>query len=128
MPRKWMQECFAFIRKELKIKDDLTVVFLDPAPAKKLNHQFRKKKYATDVLSFSSDLPGELGELVMCPQVLQRQAKEHGLSLKAELSYMLIHGVLHLLGYDHEKSEREAQKMFRIQDQLFDRLRIKFQI
>jgi len=128
MPKKWMQQCFAFICKDLKLKADLTVVFLDPAPAKKLNKQFRKKNYATDVLSFSSEIPDELGELVMCPQVLQKQAKEHDLSFKAELSYMLIHGVLHLLGHDHEKSKTEAKKMFQIQDQLFDRLRIKFQI
>lgn len=110
------------------MKKDLTVVFLDPGPAKKLNFQFRQKKYATDILSFMTDSPEELGELVLCPQVLQRQAQEHDLSFKLELSYMLIHGVLHLLGYDHERSEKEAKKMFRIQDQLFDRLRVKFQI
>lgn len=129
MPRKWIQQCHDFIAKDLKLKNrDLTIVFLDPVPARKINKQYRGKNYATDVLSFESQIPGELGELVLCPQVLQRQAKEHDHSFKAELAYMLIHGVLHLLGYDHEKSAREAAKMFKIQDQLFDRLCAKFEI
>ena len=132
MPRKWLDECADFIskelKKELKVKTDLTIVFLDPRPAKKINFQFRKKNYATDVLSFPSEFPGELGELILCPQVLKRQAKEHDLSFKAELAYMLIHGVLHLLGWDHERSTKEATQMFRIQDQIFDRLCAKFDI
>jgi probable rRNA maturation factor len=128
MPRQWMEKVFLFLEKELKLKADLTVVFLDPKPAQELNWTYRKKKYPTDVLSFESGNSEELGELILCPQVLQRQAKEHELSFNAELAYMLIHGVLHLLGHDHEKSKREATKMFRIQDQLFDRLRTKFHI
>ncbi len=129
MPRKWIEECYNFLKTELKLKErELTIVFLDPMPAKKMNFKYRKKDYATDVLSFEGASPQELGELVLCPKVLIRQAKEHELSFKAELAYMLIHGVLHLLGYDHEKSEKEAQKMFRIQDQLFDRLCTKFDI
>lgn len=129
MPRKWLNQSYEFLEKELGLKPmDLTVVFLDVKPARKINKQYRGKDYATDVLSFSSEVAGELGELVLCPQVLIRQAREHDLSFKAELSYMLIHGVLHLLGYDHEKSAREAAKMFKIQDQLFDRLCLKFHI
>jgi probable rRNA maturation factor len=103
-------------------KMDLTIVFLDTAAAKKLNRQFRGKDYATDILSF------EGGELVLCPQVLKRQAKEHKHSFNAELGYMLIHGVLHLQGFDHEKSKSAAAKMFKIQDQVFDRLCAKFEI
>lgn len=130
MPRKWIQQVDRYLRRELKLgKKELTIVFLDPVPARKINKTYRKKNYATDILSFESDMPAiELGELVICPQVLQKQAKEHDLSFKAELSYMLIHGVLHLLGYDHEKSKSEAKKMFDIQDQLFDRLRNQFDI
>lgn len=128
MPRKWMETVFVFLQKEREIRVGLTVVFLDPTQARQLNRKYRNKDYATDVLSFNSDVPGELGELVLCPQVLRRQAKEHGLSFRAELAYMLIHGVLHLQGLDHEKSKAEAAKMFKIQDQLFDRLCSKFDI
>ncbi len=130
MPKSFMLEVDTFIRRRLKIKtsQELTIVFLDSTPARKLNKIYRKKNYATDILSFEGASPLELGELVICPQVLQKQAKEHDLSFKAELAYMLIHGVLHLLGYDHERSATEAKKMFQIQDQLFDRLRIQFDI
>ncbi len=130
MPRKWIETIDEFVRQNLQLKKDqeLTVVFLDPKPAKKINEQYRKKSYATDILSFEGASPADLGELVICPQVLKKQAKEHDLSFKAELAYMLIHGVLHLLGYDHEKSKKEAKKMFEIQDQLFDRLRNQFDI
>lgn len=129
MPKKFIQDVDKFLRKELKLAEkELTIVFMNPEPAKKINMQYRKKNYATDVLSFLSPTKEDLGDLVLCPQVLKKQAKEHALSFKAELAYMLIHGVLHLLGYDHELSEREAKKMFKIQDQLFDRLRLKFQI
>jgi probable rRNA maturation factor len=103
-------------------KMDLTIVFLDTAAAKKINCEFRGKNYATDILSFDG------GELVLCPQVLKRQAKEHKHSFNAELGYMLIHGVLHLKGFDHEKSKSAAAKMFKIQDQVFDRLCAKFEI
>lgn len=129
MPRQWIESCFQFISQELKLKNqELTVVFMDPAPAKKINKTYRQRNYATDVLSFESENPGELGELLICPQVIEKQAQEHELSFKAELAYMLIHGVLHLLGYDHEKSAKDAAKMFKIQDQLFDRLLSKFHI
>ena len=106
-----------------KAKLELTLVFLDTTPAKKINWQFRGKDYATDVLSFETMEEGSLGELVMCPQVLQKQAEEHKLSFNLELGYMILHGVLHLLGYDHEKSEDEAKKMLGIQDAVFEKLR-----
>lgn len=97
----------------------LNIIFLDQAKAKKLNLAFRKKDYATDILSFEPLDIDELGELVICPQVIKRQAKEHQLSQNEELGYMLIHGCLHLLGYDHEQSVLEAKKMFRLQDKIF---------
>lgn len=132
MPKKLVKNLLAELTKELLARKvlkkeqtalELTIVFLDPAAAKKLNHSFRKKNYATDVLSFPGDAAQEsLGELVLCPQVLQAQAKEHELSFQEELGYMLIHGVLHLLGFDHEKTEYQAKKMLRLQDQLFDKL------
>ena len=101
---------------------EITLVFLDPREAQRTNKQFRGKDYATDVLSFDSMSADSLGELIMCPQVLQKQAKEHGLTYQEELGYMLLHGVLHLLGYDHETNERDAKEMFGIQDEVFAQL------
>lgn len=101
---------------------ELSVVFLDSKEAKKTNKQFRGKDYATDVLSFESLSPDHFGDLVLCPQVLQKQAQEHGLKYQEELGYMLLHGILHLLGYDHETSPQEAEVMFQIQDATFQTL------
>jgi probable rRNA maturation factor len=87
-----------------------------------MNFQYRKKKYETDVLSFDGDFQESFGELVLCPQVLKKQSLQHDLSFRQELTYMLIHGILHLLGYDHETSEKDAQRMFHIQDSLFEKI------
>lgn len=103
-------------------KKELVIVFVDSSEMKKLNFAYRKKNYATDVLSFAPGEPGSLGELVLCPSVLKRQAKETGLTYNHELGYMIIHGCLHLLGYDHETNARDAKKMFALQDKLFARL------
>lgn len=117
----------AFLKKKKipksLLEKEVVLVFLEEEPARALNLQFRKKDYATDVLSFESGDPDCLGELVMCPVVLEKQAKENNHSFKWELTYMFIHGVLHLLGFDHEKSEVEAQRMFQLQDSFFDSLK-----
>lgn len=130
-PRKFIETWCLQVQKEFlkrkvfnkeDVRKELTLVFLDPAPAKKMNQEFRGKDYATDVLSFEGMTPDSLGELVMCPQVLQKQAKEHGLKYQEELGYMVLHGILHLLGYDHETGPKDAEEMFGIQDAVFAKL------
>lgn len=110
------------IRSEEKAQE-VSLVFLNENDAKKLNWNYRCKDYPTDILSFNSDDPTSMGELVLCPQVISRQAKEHGLSLEDELGYIVLHGVLHLLGYDHEKSKVDEELMMSIQDEIFDNIR-----
>lgn len=129
VPRKFIEKWLEALTFELKRKrilkiqqtrQELTLVFLDRPAAKKINFEFRGRNYATDVLSFDSVDPGSLGELVMCPEVLKKQAQEHQLTYQQELGYMLLHGVLHLLGYDHETNENDARVMFEIQDAVFE--------
>lgn len=131
VPRKfisqWMKDLTTDLKKRRVIKSEqasreITLVFLDKKAAKKINFEFRGKDYATDVLSFDSLDKSSLGELILCPEVLKRQAKEHGLTYRHELGYMLLHGVLHLLGYDHETSENDAREMFTLQDAVFEKL------
>jgi probable rRNA maturation factor len=128
IPRKFLSEWVAVLAQQPKLSKklrgkELVVAFLDPKPARKLNKQFRRKDYATDVLSFGAEGdPSSLGELVICPQVIVKQAKEHGLSVREELAYMVLHGILHLLGYDHDTSEGDAKAMFQLQDSLFEKL------
>lgn len=91
-----------------------------------LNSSFRGKKKVTDILSFSGFESNDLGELVLCGEVIERQAKDHFLSNNQELGYLLIHGVLHLLGYEHEQGGAKAKKMFKLQDQIYDKLNEAF--
>lgn len=131
VPRKFVQNWVGDVARELKKRKiittkqtvkELTLVFLDKKTAQKINLEFRGKDYATDVLSFDSMDPSSFGELVLCPEVLKRQAQEHQLTYREELGYMLLHGILHLLGYDHEISAKEAERMFALQDRLFAQL------
>lgn len=121
--KSWTDQVFTELKKRNLAKlCNITVVFVSESKIKKLNSQYRNKNKATDVLSFESDDPESLGELVLCLPVLKKQAREHKLTLKEEIGYMILHGILHLLGYDHETSERDAKKMFRLQDSIFEKL------
>ncbi len=102
--------------------NQISVVYVTSSEMKKLNKKFRKKDYVTDILRFVPTEPGSLGELVISLEKIKTQAKEHDLSTEEELGYMLIHGYLHALGFDHESSKRDAKRMFGIQDDLFAHL------
>ena len=97
---------------------ELVIAFLPEAEARALNKRYRRKDHATDVLSFEGQ-GTSLGELVICPQVISRQAREHGHLVRDELAYMALHGFLHLLGYDHERGAAGAKRMFGLQDEIW---------
>jgi rRNA maturation RNase YbeY len=85
---------------------------------RRLNRMYRKKDRTTDVLAFPmreshNPYPLLLGDVVISVPTARRQAKESGRSLGDELAALLVHGVLHLCGYDHERSAREAVRMRR---------------
>lgn len=141
VPRKMISALSLKLVRELKSYGfnlpknmQIPIVFVGESQGRKLNFKFRKKNYATDVLSFGSISIDKIAkkknifadendaELVICFDVIQKNAVEHNLTTQQELGYMLIHGVLHLLGLDHEKSKKEAQKMFKIQDAIFEKL------
>jgi rRNA maturation RNase YbeY len=107
---------------------EISVMFINDAKMRDINFEFRKKDKATDVLSFPQFSPREisgkarskdvggtyLGDLVISTETTIRQSKEYGVALKDELRRLIIHGVLHLCGYDHEKvPAKEAQRMRR---------------
>lgn len=125
--RWWLKHLVPILKKK-KVRNhhwlawDLTLVFVSSQEGKKINQQFRGKNYATDVLSFAPTEENSLGELVFCPKVIEKQAQEQKWGYQWELAYMLTHGVLHLLGYDHELSKKEEEIMFTLQDEVFDTL------
>jgi len=105
-------------------KGHLTVAIVSDAAMRRLNKQFRGKDMATDVLSFLPDAGASgsnrsfLGDLAIARGIAARQARQLGHSLQTELRILALHGLLHLLGYDHETDRGE---MGRLEDQLRQR-------
>ena len=91
----------------------MTVAIVSDARVRALNRQYRKKDTATDVLSFPSDDRGYLGDVVIASGVAARQAREAGHSLATELRVLALHGLLHLLGYDHERDDGRMARLER---------------
>ena len=97
----------------------LTVRIVDEQESAQLNETYRHKQGSTNVLSFPVEIPDEvelnlLGDLVICAPVVEREAKEQGKSSEAHWVHMVIHGTLHLLGYDHQ-TDKQAQEMENIE-------------
>jgi probable rRNA maturation factor len=87
----------------------VTVRFVDVEEGLSLNRDYRQKDYATNVLSFPyATEPVICGDLVICPSVVEREALEQGKSPEAHFAHLIVHGLLHLQGYDHETGADEA--------------------
>ena len=102
-------------------KKTLTLAFVSEESIKKLNHQWRKKNTATDILSFAPLEKNSLGELALCLPVIYK-ATPVDLSYQAWLCYLILHGILHLLGFEHEGSQDRASQMYQLQDEIFAKL------
>ncbi|MGH9253748.1 MAG: rRNA maturation RNase YbeY [Vicinamibacterales bacterium] len=93
----------------------VTVAIVSDARVRALNRRYRRTDGVTDVLSFPSGDPGYLGDVVIAAGVARRQAREAGHSLHTELRVLALHGLLHLVGYDHA---RDAGQMARVEARL----------
>jgi probable rRNA maturation factor len=96
-------------------RGSVTVAIVADSRVRLLNRQYRKKDMPTDVLSFPSGEPDFLGDVVIAAGVARRQARDAGHALQTELRVLALHGLLHLLGYDHE---RDAGRMARLERRL----------
>ncbi len=99
------------LKGENRERENISLAFVSKEEMKKLNKKFRKKNKTTDVLSFNLAEKEYLGEIVICHEVVKENAKKYGVPVKKEMMKVFIHGILHLLGYDHEKNKKEAEKM-----------------
>jgi probable rRNA maturation factor len=105
-------------------RSELSVALVNNKEIRKLNAKYRQKDYPTDVLSFpaANGLPINvclLGDVVISVEKAEEQAKERGRTLSEETITLLIHGVLHLLGYDHERSLKDARIMGRLEKKIY---------
>jgi probable rRNA maturation factor len=101
--QKWVRAALSGIRNEAV----LAIRIVDIEEGQQINRRYRDKDYATNVLSFPADLPtgisdAQLGDLLICAPVVANEAKEQGKPEADHWAHLTVHGVLHLLGYDHE--------------------------
>ncbi|MGE5493076.1 MAG: rRNA maturation RNase YbeY [Actinomycetota bacterium] len=90
---------------------EVTVRFVEPDEGQELNREYRGKDYATNVLSFPYETePVVMGDMVICPAVVEREAAEQGKQVEAHYAHLVVHGMLHLQGWDHD-DDVEAQDM-----------------
>ncbi|MEO8407831.1 MAG: rRNA maturation RNase YbeY [Oxalobacteraceae bacterium] len=105
--RRWVQAA-------LFAPAELTIRFVDAAEGRTLNRDYRGKDYPTNVLTFAytedEDAEVTVADIILCTDVLQCEAAEQGKTVLAHTTHLIVHGVLHAQGYDHE-SEQEAQEM-----------------
>jgi probable rRNA maturation factor len=109
--RRWLSAALPWDKGPV----ELVIRLVDEAESRQLNHDYRGHDNPTNVLSFPFEAPAEvtmplLGDLVICVPVVVREAAEQGKDLPAHWAHMVVHGVLHLLGYDHQ-SDSDAQAM-----------------
>lgn len=138
--RRVAEEAVENIPEIKKIKDlEIDLAIVGEKKMKTLNRVWRGKDRVTDVLSYESEkwkvksgkskfiLPPDgivhFGQIIICYSVAARQAKEDRHSLNKEMAVLLIHGILHLAGYDHEQSAEAAQKMFGLQRKIGEKIK-----
>ena len=109
--QRWLEAVLPRFQQE----SEVTIRLVDEAESHELNNTYRGKDRPTNVLSFPFEAPPGielplLGDLVICRQVVEKEAKEQGKALEAHWAHMVVHGSLHLLGYDHIEDD-EAEEM-----------------
>lgn len=128
---QWFQQWVKFLQDELPWAKEyeLTICFSDDAEITTFNTQYRQKNQPTDVLAFASletpfqngvdfrEEPLYLGDLIISVETAQKQAEQHHHSLTQELAWLAVHGLLHLLGWNHP-DEESLEKMLAVQEQL----------
>ncbi|MFA4843405.1 MAG: rRNA maturation RNase YbeY [Candidatus Margulisiibacteriota bacterium] len=90
----------------------IEVALVDDQTIRQLNKRYRKKDKPTDVLSFGYGAEGLLGEVIISEETARRQARAYGAPYRAELRRLVVHGVLHILGYDHGRKMSRAEKIY----------------
>ena len=109
---RWVRQTKKMLEAMGRADSSVTIAFVSDRRIRGLNKQFRGFDRPTDVLSFpSGDQSGNLGDIAISTETALRQAKENGLSLNEEIAQLILHGLLHLSGYDHETDNGEMNRI-----------------
>jgi probable rRNA maturation factor len=104
--------------EKVKTGKEISIAIVDSPEIRKLNRKYRKKNKATDVLSFGK-IGEEISEVVICPE----EVRKNGKNFKKELAEVVIHGILHLLGYEHDGKKKNAEEMFKKQEKYLSKIK-----
>lgn len=120
--QQWLEAAITLFQPQAEV----TIRIVEEEESQQLNRDYRGKDKPTNVLSFPFEAPPGieidlLGDLVICKQVVEAEAKEQAKSLSAHWAHMIVHGSLHLLGYDHIEDE-EAEEMESIETEIMQKL------
>lgn len=128
---------FASKKQNVEQGSEISITFVTNESIQEINREYRQKDYPTDVISFAmeelgegevevvgADMPRILGDIIISIPKAKEQAEEYGHSFMRELSFLAVHGFLHLLGYDHENEEDEKE-MFSLQREILDEYGLK---
>jgi probable rRNA maturation factor len=134
-----IENILAFASKKQNVEQgsEISITFVTNESIQEINREYRQKDYPTDVISFAMeelgegevevvgvDMPRILGDIIISIPKAKEQAEEYGHSFMRELSFLVVHGFLHLLGYDHETDEDEKE-MFSLQREILDEYGLK---
>ena len=109
-------------RKTIRVDSEITLRIVDEAEGRALNHAYRQKDYATNVLTFAlAEEPLVMADIVICAPIVAKEAAQQGKTLLAHFAHLTVHGVLHTHGYDHELAE-QAELMESIETQILTQL------
>ena len=123
LPRHFVARC---IRHALSEDAEITVRIVNAAEGQALNHSYRHKDYATNVLTFDyAQAPVVIADIVLCAPVVAEEAKAQGKTLQTHYAHLLVHGTLHAQGWDHETSAKDAQEMEAYEADILARLGFK---
>ncbi|PYS71289.1 MAG: rRNA maturation RNase YbeY, partial [Acidobacteria bacterium] len=106
----WVKRTKEMLQAMGSENSSVTVAFVSDSRIRELNQRFRGIDKATDVLSFPAEEERQLGDIAISIETAARQAKENGLTLNGEIAQLILHGLLHLSGYDHETDNGEMNK------------------
>jgi len=118
--KRWVEVALSAARRRKPA--ELSIRIVDAREGRALNRQYRDRDYATNVLSFPVELPPGiasplLGDLAICAPVVVREAREQGKALRDHYAHLTVHGVLHLLGFDHQ-GDAEAARMEKLETRI----------
>ena len=120
-----VDNCLSAISQHLELEGEVSFFLTNNAEMQKLNKQYKSKDKPTNVLSFPQNEKGLLGDVTIALEIVQQEAREQEKTFYDHFCHMVVHGVLHLCGYDHETSKKDQQEMEELEIEILSELGVE---